>query len=332
MVKNILINLVKLAAAGGLITWLVKSGKLELSFIEEVFANDPLRILLAIMFMLFDQSFVALRLKIIVMTKAKETISLLKLLIINWIGLFFNSVLPGAVTGDLVKIFYIRDLDRSLPKDFIFLGVFMDRVIGVIGLVSIGTVFSLFNYKTLVGLSENVKHLVHVNMLLFFVLMIAAFLFLFFHELPLKISYKLKPYPVLSRIMPIFDRVWGTFILFRSRIWELFLCSLAVQFIAILIFWFLVYPYAEGGELSLSIMAAVLPIGFISIAIPIAPAGLGVGHAVFESLFAFFNITNGANLFNLFFIVMMITNLTGAIPYVLYRSKNKLDLKEIQQE
>ena len=332
MIKNILINLLKLAAAGGLITWLVKSGKLELSFIEEVFQTDPLRIFFAIGFILLDQSFVALRLKIIILTKAKEAISIFKLLIINWIGLFFNSVLPGAVTGDLVKIFYIRDMDRSLPKDFIFLGVFMDRVIGLIGLITVGTFFSLFNYNTLTTLSENVKHLVHINMLLFLVILIAAFFFLFFHQVPLKISAKLKNYPLLNSIMPIFDRVWETFILFKSRIWELFLCSLAVQFFAILIFWYLVHPYAEGGELDLAIMAAVLPMGFISIAIPIAPAGLGVGHAVFESLFAFFNITNGANLFNLYFIVMMITNLTGAIPYVLYRSKNKVDLQKIKEE
>ena len=130
--------------------------------------------------------------------------------------------------------------------------------------------------------------------------------------------------------MPIFDRVWHTFILFRSRIWELFLCSVAVQFIAILIFWYLVHPYAEGAQLDLAKVAAVLPMGFISIAIPIAPAGLGVGHAVFESLFQFFDVTNGANLFNLYFIVVMITNITGAIPYVLYSSKHKINLDEVK--
>ena len=28
--------------------------------------------------------------------------------------IFFNSVLPGSVTGDLVKIFYIKELDEKL--------------------------------------------------------------------------------------------------------------------------------------------------------------------------------------------------------------------------
>lgn len=206
----------------------------------------------------------------------------------------------------------------------------MDRVIGLVGLVFLGSLFSVFNYGKLTGLSENFKHLVHINFALLCTIIIAGFFFLFFHQVPLKISAKLAKYPILNKIMPIFDRVWNTFILFRSKMWLLFLCSLAVQFIAILIFWYLVHPYAEGAELDIVKIAAVLPMGFISIAIPIAPAGLGVGHAVFETMFGFFGVTNGANLFNLYFIVVMITNITGAIPYVFYSSKKKVNLDEIK--
>ena len=330
MAKKIMTNLIKMLAAVALITWLVKSGKLELSFVTEIIKNDPYRVLAAVLFILVDQVFVALRLKIIILTKAKETISLLKLLIVNWIGLFFNSVLPGAVTGDLVKIFYIRDMDRALPKDFIFLGVFMDRLIGLIGLVFVGSMFSLFSYTSLVSLSQNVEYLIHLNLLIFAAIVVAAIFYLFFSELPLKISKKLQALPVFNKVMPIFDRVWQTLILFKPRIFEIFLCSLAVQFFSMVIFWYLVAPYAQGAELDFFKIASILPMGFISIALPIAPAGLGVGHAVFESLLGFYGITNGANLFNLYFIVVMITNITGAIPYILYSSKKKINLDEVK--
>lgn len=331
MVKKLVTNSLKILVAGGLIYWLVQSGKLELSFIEQVFSESPLRVFGAFAFILIDQIFVAIRLKIIMQTKAQEILSTVKLVIINWIGLFFNSVLPGAVTGDLVKIFYINDLDKSLDKKFALLGVLMDRIIGLIGLICIGGTFSLLNYSMLTGLSQEVTHLVHINLSLVAGIAFSAILFFFFSDLPLKISAKLKPFPVFNKVMPALENIWNTFLLFRSKLGILFFYSLIIQFLAVVIFWFLVHPFAEGADLSFSQTAAIMPIGFISMALPIAPAGLGVGHAVFGSLLGFYGITNGANLFNLYFIVVMMTNLSGAIPYVLYSSKKKLDLNEIQE-
>ena len=52
-------------------------------------------------------------------------------------------------------------------------------------------------------------------------------------------------------------------------------------------------------------------------AIPIAPAGIGVGHAVFDTLFGLFGINNGASLFNIYLLAIVAESLTGAIPYLL---------------
>ena len=316
----------------GLIFWLVQSGKLQLSFVEEVIRNNPWRIVSALLFILVDQVFVAIRLRIIMMTKIKETLSLLKVILINWIGIFFNAVLPGAVTGDLVKIFYLHDLNTNLPKKFLFLGVFMDRLLGLIGLVSIGGLFSIFNYSALTQFSPEVTHLVHTNLLMILGFILAAIFFFFFSQVPLNISKKLQALPIFNKVMPLFDHIWNTFILFKPKIGILFFYSLVVQFFALVIFWYLVSPFAQGEALTFAKTATIMPIGFISIALPIAPAGLGVGHAVFESLLGFYGVTNGANLFNLYFLVVMLTNLTGAIPYIMYSSNKKLDLERIQQD
>ena len=57
--------------------------------------------------------------------------------------------------------------------------------------------------------------------------------------------------------------------------------------------------------------------------IPIAPAGLGVGHAAFHTLFGYFGIKDGASLFNIYFIFVIMTNLTGIIPYLLIDRKKE---------
>ena len=46
-------------------------------------------------------------------------------------------------------------------------------------------------------------------------------------------------------------------------------------------------------------------------AIPLAPGGMGVGHVAFDKLFSFLSISNGADLFNIFWITMMLINLLG---------------------
>ena len=68
-------------------------------------------------------------------------------------------------------------------------------------------------------------------------------------------------------------------------------------------------------------------------ALPIAPAGMGVGHAAFDQLFQYFNISGGANLFNLYWIVFICNNLLGLIPYIIMSKKQgKIKLKTVESE
>ena len=66
---------------------------------------------------------------------------------------------------------------------------------------------------------------------------------------------------------------------------------------------------------------AFIPLGLITVMIPISPQGLGVGHAMFQELFSYFNIMNGASLFNVYFIFVVCVNLLGVFPYVFTGAK-----------
>jgi uncharacterized membrane protein YbhN (UPF0104 family) len=320
----------KLSLALGLIYWLLQSGKLDFKLLQKAF-NSPMNIIIAIIIMQFDHILVAFRLRLLIQIKAQEQISFIKLFLANWIGIFFNSVLPGAVTGDLVKIFYIKDLDKNLTKKYLLLSVFTDRVIGLLGLVTISGVFSLVNYSNLVILSNEVKTLIHINLSLFLVVILVLICIFFFQNIPLMMA---RPFENMKYIGGLFRKLkslWTDICLFKNIIFKVLGLSIVIQVIAIFIFWFLTHPYAEGN-FTLATAFTVMPIGFISLAIPIAPAGLGVGHVVFEKLLGFFAITNGASLFNIYFFVIMISNLTGVIPYLAHSSKGNIHLKEIEDE
>lgn len=97
--------------------------------------------------------------------------------------------------------------------------------------------------------------------------------------------------------------------------------SIFIQLIAVLIFWSLIAPFVSE-KMDFIQALAFIPIGLMTLALPVAPSGLGVGHAIFQKLFEFSGINNGASLFNLYFVVTLVLNLLGAIPYLLFKKKN----------
>jgi hypothetical protein len=74
-----------------------------------------------------------------------------------------------------------------------------------------------------------------------------------------------------------------------------------------------------GQDVSYGAMATVYPTGILSLVLPIAPAGMGVGHVAFDRLFAAIGLKGGATVFNVFLLGQITPNLLGAIPYLTLR-------------
>ena len=114
--------------------------------------------------------------------------------------------------------------------------------------------------------------------------------------------------------------LWKDMLAVRPQIGRAILISIVIQFLGAVIFYLLVSPQFET-HLSLSMALSFIPLGFMAVALPISPAGLGVGHAAFQALFTFAGESNGANFFNMYFVVMLAFNLLGIIPWLSYRKK-----------
>jgi len=76
-----------------------------------------------------------------------------------------------------------------------------------------------------------------------------------------------------------------------------------------------------GGALELGIPLVsyfiLVPLGLMVTAVPISPAGLGVGQVAFLALFQMAGTTQGANLFTLYMASSALINLSGAslVPF-----------------
>jgi len=60
----------------------------------------------------------------------------------------------------------------------------------------------------------------------------------------------------------------------------------------------------------------LVPLGLLLTAIPVSPAGLGVGQVAFLALFHWVGTSQGANLFTLYMASYVVINLTGALLYL----------------
>jgi uncharacterized membrane protein YbhN (UPF0104 family) len=306
-------TLLKFIFAFALIYWLVASGKLDFSLIGQAFHVGYFW-LIAIALVILQCLVGVFRYKTLLEIKSSKKIPYIELAKINWIGFFFSSMLPGAVTGDLVKLVYVKKLDQQLTKTFLVTTALLDRIIGLTGLLFLSGFFSLLYFNEITKISPQISHIILLNLFLF----LGSAVFFLVLLSPIKFqNFLLKFLP--KKIRSIFHQVFSL----RENRKEIFFCfalSVTVQFFGVLAFWTVTSPF-YNVHLPLPYAFSFIPIGMITVAIPISPGGLGVGHAIFANLFSLVHIANGASLFNLFFLCNLFVNLLGVIPYLLAGKK-----------
>lgn len=319
MLKTFLINTTKILIAATLIYWLISSGKLDFKLLAKL-QDHPWSVLISISLMVFNIFLISYRWESILLARSKTKIPLFGLVKINWIGQFFSSVLPGSVTGDLVKIIYIQKFDVNFSKKFVFASILIDRLMGLSGLILLVGVNSLLFGQMITAKSPAMAPLLNMNYALMGIVIVSFGFFYLFHHLVRKLllKFQVMAYPhVFEKIISL----WDDLVLIRSKMVKAIALSILGQFISVLTFWSLIAAFVEN-QMSFVQALAFIPIGLMTLALPIAPSGLGVGHAIFQKLFELSSIQNGASLFNLYFVVSLLINILGVIPYMTTKSKN----------
>lgn len=321
--KSIIINILKFSVAATLIWYLLSSDKLNFGLVKEALNLGPQWIfcLLLLAIQAFASSF---RWKFLLETKTSGSIRVKEMAKLTWIGLFFSSILPGAVTGDLIKLVYAKDLDKDLSRSFLITSALIDRIFGLIGLLILLGVFTLFNIQNILEITDISTQLISLNVLLFSGS--ATFIIILF--LPLKLQAFIlniiQKIPLLGiKLAHLFENLWS---IGRSKkvVCKCLTLSIALQFSNIFAFWILTSPH-YSTPLPLDLVFTFIPLGLVTVAIPVAPAGIGVGHVAFDSLFQMMNVKGGASFFNLYFMCTLFINLLGIFPYLFSKKKHHLD-------
>lgn len=313
--NNYFIFFLKLFIGITLIIWLKSNNKLDLNSSLSLFFNYSL--IIPAFILILSQVFIsALRWNLILRIHSNERIELKKIFLIQWIGYFFSSFLPGIVTGDVIKLGYAKSNYPSLTKSFLLLSIFLDRLVGLIGLLLISGIGSLIFYKELLTLNPKMYEIIYLN--LFFLLGALTVLCLFFIPTSLLDSAK------GMRKIHLFQKIINALFVFKENktlLLKLILLSVLAHSLSIFAFHLINLNFYQS-TIHITEIMTLIPIGQVTIAIPISPSGLGVGHLAYAKLFSFIHQNNGATLFNNFWLISLSVYLLGFIPFIFFKKKS----------
>lgn len=204
-------------------------------------------------------------------------IRLVRTLRLNWCGMFFNNVMFGLTGGDVVKAWFVaRETERKAAA---VTTVFLDRVIGLTGMLAMAAVATLFVLD--VPEMREASRAIVVLMLA-----VAAGALVFFSRRlrrRLGLEWLLARVPAARHVQKI-DRA---VMLYRHRPWTLVASMMWSVLNQVSIFVGLyILSRAMGMRVPLVYFFVLPPIVTIVSALPINVAGWGVGEWMFAQLFA----------------------------------------------
>ena len=242
-------------------------------------------------------------------------------LILTWIGNFFNATLPGAVTGDVVRAYYMIKAQREEGRSRAFMTLLIDRFVGLFGLIIMAFLALLCNLKLIWSLPA-----LHALAWTTIAMFIGTVLFYTLALLPFKegrdpFIWLFSHLPAKTFTLQIYD-AFKAYQHQKCTLLVTLLLAIGIHCLIALLF-FQLARLMGVGEMALGTQFFIMPIGLITVAIPIAPGGIGIGHVAFESLYHLAGVAGGADIFNLYIIVQLGVSLLGGIPYFLYNSEYK---------
>ena len=95
----------------------------------------------------------------------------------------------------------------------------------------------------------------------------------------------------------------------------------------IIAFYIISSPFYDA-PMSLGHAFTFMPLGLVLIAIPIAPAGMGVGHAVLTPCLAIIIFPMALLCINLYFLADVFVKMLGILPYIFMGKRHKLSEAE----
>lgn len=259
---------------------------------------------------------------------------------------FFNMAFPGYISGDILRGFFVsrRASEADQPREpqgqdripysgfripnsetepsrepnvrgvppAVAASIVFDRIAGLIPLFAlclIGLLGSLSN-----PIPRRVLGSVGAVAALGLLLPLLLFLLTYRRPQPEALLVYLNRWPRLEQFFSAFYEGAHCY----ARNLRLIRNILAISFLSqgLAIASFLLFGWALRIEVPVMSYLMLVPLGLLVTAVPVSPAGLGIGQVAFLVLFHLVGTSQGANLFTLYMASCVVINLAGAFLYL----------------
>lgn len=271
--SNALKTALKIVFSAALIWWLVRKGVLDFESLRSVSTPGLIAFFLACVgLQIFINNY---RWLTLMRAQGLDT-TVARSLPLSLIGMFFNFAMPGGVGGDVIKGYYLIQ-DHPKQKVAGAISIFMDRMIGFFVMIATAFVALFLNWPE-VSASPELKSLAIGVMLLFL-----AFL-VFFGLSFTRLKLPFEKLPAGAKIKTVYETLHS----YRATPGALAQAMALSLFSQLLLIGFVIVVGNALGlqnEISLPIYFFLVPLGTVAQAIPVSPAGIGIGQAALFFLF-----------------------------------------------
>jgi glycosyltransferase 2 family protein len=309
--------LLKAGLAAALIYWMARSGKLDFRQAAAAASHWPLLLAAAVLSYIGIQ-IMSMRWNVLLRSQDIR-ISNWEAFSLSMIGILFSTMIPGSVSGDVVKAYYTADRAPG-KKGRAVTTILVDRVVGLVTLLAVSSIAGI--WKLPVILRSHTAFIFYLTVVAATIggsLVLLAAILLSGHTLRLVENFAER-----FRWLGFLTHPLHALEVFRTRpaplVWAMLL-SVPAQVAACLAF-FSCGKALGSSALSVTDSVLVVPLGFTAMALPLAPAGIGVGQMAFYSLFELLlgaPGTAGSSISLVFQVVYLAVAATGLVFYLLHR-------------
>jgi len=317
-VKKYILNALKIGFVGFVLYFLAQRGFISVEATRRAFTQLD-RIIPAVL-LLFSTTFLSI-IRWQWLLRAQDIhLSWTRVIQLVFVGNFFNIALPGAVSGDFVKAFYVAKEIQG-QRGRAFGSILFDRVAGLSALVLVAAGALAADIQFFLGtpLLKGIQFFITFAALVVVAFYTYLFLVREHHDPLLKIFKALEArHAKAGSLTRIYE---GLRHYHNHRLTVIKV--LALSFITHLTVSYACFNFAYAlGETQLppDPFFVVVPLGLLVTAVPIMPAGVGTGHAAFGALFHFLGSQRGADVFSLFVLTQLFTGAVGGLVYLRFRT------------
>ncbi|MEW6744735.1 MAG: lysylphosphatidylglycerol synthase transmembrane domain-containing protein [Planctomycetota bacterium] len=331
--KSRLLTASKFLFAAAIITYMLATGKLDLHEIAS-FSHRKMMILKVVLTLAGVYLLVTIRWYYLLKWQGLST-TFKTVLRINCIGLFFNCFMPGAVGGDIVKAFYVAK-ENTANRTRAIVTIIIDRIMGFETLMLVAFVALIANYRVM---SSNI-HLKGLGLLvaLYIGISIVAAAAVFSRRVKRFLLWiGVKKLVTMLPKKEILFKIYDAFHIYanqKQRLLKAMAITIPLDLLNIYMFYTIGREMGESAVAATSYFTAV-PVGLLMLALPVAPAGIGVGQAAFHQLFEWFGADSGqigATIITVYQIITITVNMGFVVVYLWNKKEVQAAVRAAREE